>query len=569
MIVTPTVLLLMATPGQLAGGWWSESFLHHGAGSGANFGNGVLALEDRDRDGVPEVVIAQAPWPSTDTLALGIFSGSDGALLARFDRPAQNDSFGSALVLGSDLDGDGVAELYAGARFAPAAQGSEQGAVYVLSGCTLQQLQRWAPTGGSRFFGAAMCNLGDQDGDGLDDFAVGAPYTSTSQSHLGRVELLSGADGSLISRLDSQTHHLLGAALAVIPDLDGDGRRDFLVGAPNSFNNLGAVLAVSSATLAFLFEVRGYSTTDYLGEVIASAGDLTGDGKDEFLAIARAYGSTPSRLLLYDGAGGSLLRSFEAPVGAKFHSTGLVSGVDFDGDGGVDAVAALIGTEARLIVVRLDGSGLRLGGVVTGGSADFGGKLAISLQQGGTAAVIAADRMAAIVRRLELAPALDLDRNHLRAASGGRVRMLLDFALTEANRPYLLLASAAPAGQSLFAGIEIPLLQDQLFAHMVYGPPAFLHGARGRLDGAGDASATLALPPRRRARLDRAHDPVRGGHAGRRRRAREFGRGTLDHSALTWCASSHSLSDSFPNIYPAACGPSWTTGFRIRINEGP
>jgi hypothetical protein len=80
-------------------------------------------------------------------------------------------------------------------------------------------------------FGAAVAPAGDLDGDGGEDFIVGAPGADTAYVFYGPhagVRSASSADRTLVSDAGGEG----GAAVLGPGDLDGDGYPDLLVGAP-------------------------------------------------------------------------------------------------------------------------------------------------------------------------------------------------------------------------------------------------------------------------------------------------------------------------------------------------
>ena len=118
-----------------------------------------------------------------------------------------SDKFGTSVSSLGDLDGDGVTDLAVGAR-GDDTGGSDRGAVYVLlmnSNGTVKSSQKIAqrhvgggPTlaNGDRF-GVSVSSLGDLDGDGVTDLAVGAHLDDTGGSDRGAVHvLLMNADGT-------------------------------------------------------------------------------------------------------------------------------------------------------------------------------------------------------------------------------------------------------------------------------------------------------------------------------------------------------------------------------------
>ncbi len=161
------------------------------------FGYAITSMGDIDGDMVPDIAIGAMGdgdggsrrgavyilWLYSDGTVnaeqkISNISGSFSGILDNEDR------FGFSLACGGDLDGDGISDLTVGAR-GDDDGGSERGAVWNLflnldgSVKTYQKISdtQGLFTGGlnnSDFFGSSVCNMGDLDGDGKDDIAVGA-----------------------------------------------------------------------------------------------------------------------------------------------------------------------------------------------------------------------------------------------------------------------------------------------------------------------------------------------------------------------------------------------------------
>jgi hypothetical protein len=153
------------------------------------FGWALAPLDDLDGDGVGDLAVAARA--GLDPVAL--HSGRDGKRLLRIAEHQRQDGLGTALAAVADLDGDGQAELALGApgyeaqvsfycfpltprgrREAALKHGDLHGSVLLVSPRTGATLQTLRCAREDEWLGASVAAIGDFDGDGSDDFAVGA-----------------------------------------------------------------------------------------------------------------------------------------------------------------------------------------------------------------------------------------------------------------------------------------------------------------------------------------------------------------------------------------------------------
>jgi hypothetical protein len=153
------------------------------------------------------------------------------------DAPGQDGLFGAALASGGDLDADGYHDFVAGAPAEDGGAGEVH--VYRGRAAldTMIAFNGGAGVAGEAF-GAAVAIVGDADGDGYDDLVVGAPNNDAATTDAGRAYFFPGGPdlgqlAAVLPPLDGATlYGEMGLAVAAVGDLDGDGAPDFALGAP-------------------------------------------------------------------------------------------------------------------------------------------------------------------------------------------------------------------------------------------------------------------------------------------------------------------------------------------------
>lgn len=214
------------------------------AGAG-RFASSVAGAGDLDGDGYPEIAVG-AQAASTMAGQVHVFRGGASGLstTAAWVRTGSDSSqLGFSIAMLGDVNGDGFADLGAGA---PNAMGS-RGEVWIWYGgasgiADTPDLVVAGINGAGGFFGGALTGLGDADGDGVDDLAIGGFGVN---DRAGRVTVLLGGVGGLVTTTRTNVEGRFGAggdfgwALAAAGDVDGSGTWDLAVGAPGVDSRAG------------------------------------------------------------------------------------------------------------------------------------------------------------------------------------------------------------------------------------------------------------------------------------------------------------------------------------------
>ncbi|MBI4649808.1 FG-GAP repeat protein [Candidatus Desantisbacteria bacterium] len=187
-----------------------------------------------------------------------------------------------------DIDGDGIDDEIIGAPYANLHLKS--GAILVYMGNTYGRFfpRPFVLLSDDDNYGFSFKNIGDTDGDGREDFAVGAingggPDVSLS----GSVIVYKGYKGSkkIISKLSGEGAMDKFGFFISAGDLNGDGKRDLIVGAPFNTNDPsiyqgGAVYVYLAPYFTSKIAIYASSINKGLGWS-AEAGDINGDNIDD------------------------------------------------------------------------------------------------------------------------------------------------------------------------------------------------------------------------------------------------------------------------------------------------
>ncbi len=259
----------------------------------ARFGFAVAGVGDVNGDGRADFASSGQPDPGT-AQPIGfvrVFSGQDGTLLREIIGPTTTSRLGCALADAGDVNGDGVHDLVVGDRRDPTTAAGA-GAVRVYSGATgMLLLAFFGPKKDDRL-GLVVDAAGDVNGDGTPDLIAGAQNADGAVADVGMARVWSGLDGSLLYSITGEAmFDFYGASVAGVGDANGDGRDDFMVGAfadDDGGVNAGSARIYSGVDGAELFRFDGNSAGDELGFAVTRVGDVDGDGGQDYAIAATA-----------------------------------------------------------------------------------------------------------------------------------------------------------------------------------------------------------------------------------------------------------------------------------------
>jgi trimeric autotransporter adhesin len=303
----------------------------------------------------------------------------DGGNGFRIDGPLPDQRTGTAVASAGDINGDGFADLIMGAPgnvFGYSVPGGVTWFFYGKASGFASSVSAGAlglvGVAANDFSGRSVSSAGDVNGDGFADLIIGADGADPNGLDSGASYVVFGKTGGLssldLSALNGSNGFRIngvaasdrsGGSVSSAGDINGDGFADLIIGASGANGSTGASYVIfgkaggftSSINLSSLtgsngFRLDGVAANDSSGGSVASAGDVNGDGRADF--IIGASGANGN-------AGASYIYFSPASGGATYRGTtmadrlsGTASGDIIYGSAGNDIITGGAGNDTLI-----------------------------------------------------------------------------------------------------------------------------------------------------------------------------------------------------------------------------
>ncbi len=318
-----------------------------GEAANNSFGYSVSDAGDVNGDGFADVYVGAYGFSSSKGRAYLYYGGTSMNNVVDIFMTGEEtlNYFGYSVSGGGDVNGDGFADMIAGAY----GYNSNTGRAYAFTNAfTGEDIPDVTMTGEAalNYFGESVSNAGDVNNDGYDDIIIGAPGVSIST---GRAYIFFG--GIIPDNIPDVTftapNAYLGTSVSSTGDVNGDGYDDVIVGEPGisrAYIFYGGVSMNNVADVILTGEVGG----DSFGGSVSSAGDVNSDGYDDVIVGDLGFGLGIGRAYIFYGGAGMNNISDVTMTGEAtedYFGDPVSSAGDVNGDGYSDVIIGAAGYE--------------------------------------------------------------------------------------------------------------------------------------------------------------------------------------------------------------------------------
>jgi len=322
---------------------------HLGQTSAGRFGFRLASIGDFDSDDTADYAIG-APGDEGSAIdgEVFVYSGDlslpvGTSLLWQHESTVPGARLGRGLGAAGDVDGDGYADVLAGAPLEDG-QGSNSGTVYVYSGQTQEVIRFHEGSSGDRL-GQSCRSIGQVTADEVAEYILGGPGGGVTGD--GMALVIDGGSGEVLYSVEpevSSAQEFAGFFANSPGDMNGDGVPDLFIG---DYEDNGAGFRTGHTHLfdgstgaRFSYDITGDSPNDWNGFGGRELGDFDQDGSADFITNFFNNVGTAApragRVVVYSGASGEVLRSITSLEGNASGSTGEWFGYDVTGIGDVN-----------------------------------------------------------------------------------------------------------------------------------------------------------------------------------------------------------------------------------------
>ncbi len=300
------VLYWLGSSGGLQGGGTTIQ----GAQAGSRFGHAIAGSGDVDGDGFDDLVVSASTYYGSYANGgkVFLFRGSPGGLLAASAWQPEGDKigafFGVSVAHAGDVNGDSFGDILVGAMNHDSYPDFARGRAWLYLGSATgpSTTAAWTRVGEQQNgqLGASVAGAGDVDRNGYHDIVIGEPEYQNGQTYTGRALIFRGTASGIDTipspaYEDIQGNAGLGDAVACAGDVNGDGNDDVVIGAPR-YDSPTANVGRAVVLLKFSGATAPKTTAD--------------------VAVYRGGGALASGQINLGGAGNEARSSFEVALQA-------------------------------------------------------------------------------------------------------------------------------------------------------------------------------------------------------------------------------------------------------------